>query len=160
MHRLLRYRFWLLALAAFMLVAAACASGASGATGSGSPSLRIASPRDGAQVPSPFTITFDSSVPLDDPSTGQHHVHLCFDGADCNVESQYSLVYGNSFQVKGLSPGEHTIDASLRNADHTDAGASAEITVTVEGGGAASGTGPAPSPTGAMSNGGSGGYGY
>jgi hypothetical protein len=48
-----------------------------------------------------------------------------------------SLVYGDTTDVSDLSPGEHTIEASLRNADHTDAGPSDEITVTVVGGGGA-----------------------
>jgi hypothetical protein len=99
---------------------------------------------EGAQVSSPFRVELDANVPLDDPSTGEHHVHLCFDGASCDVESEYALVYGNTSDVRDLSPGEHTIEASLRNADHTDAGPSDEITVTVVGGGGAeadSGTG-------------------
>ena len=83
-------------------------------------------------------MTFDSNVPLDDPSTGEHHVHLCLDGADCDVESEYSLVYGDTFEITDLEPGEHTIEASLRNADHTDAGPSDEITVIVGGGGTGS----------------------
>lgn len=44
-------------------------------------------------------------------------------------------MYGDTFEVSGLSPGEHTIEASLRNADHTDAGPSDEITVIVGDGG-------------------------
>lgn len=91
---------------------------------------------EGARVSSPFTLSVDASVTLDDPSTGEHHVHLCFDGADCDTE--YQLVYGNTFDVGDLPPGEHTIEASLRNADHSDAGVSDEITVTVGDGG----TGP------------------
>jgi hypothetical protein len=93
--------------------------------------LAIASPADGDRVAGEFTVALDANVPLDDPSTGEHHVHLCIDGADCDVESEYSLVYGDSFEVTGLSPGEHTIGASLRNADHSEAGVSDDITVTV-----------------------------
>jgi hypothetical protein len=76
-------------------------------------------------------VKLDASVPLGDPSTGEHHVHLCFDGANCDAE--YSLVYGNSMQVTGLTPGPHTIEASLRNADHSAAGATDSISVTVSG---------------------------
>jgi hypothetical protein len=99
-------------------------------------------------VASPFRIRFAANVPLDDPSTGEHHVHLCFDGADCDVESQYTLVYGELFEVTGLGPGEHTIEASLRNADHTDAGPSDTITIAVGEGGAASTATPSPQDDG------------
>jgi hypothetical protein len=74
-------------------------------------------------------------------------VHLCFDGGDCDTE--YSLAYGSTFEVDDLTPGEHTIEASLRNADHSDAGVADTITVTV-GSGTANAAGddsPAPSPS-------------
>jgi hypothetical protein len=134
---------WLAGVASLALLAAACGGAGAGSGGSDSLSMSISSPRDGARVSDPFTVTLDANVPLDEPSTGEHHVHLCFDGADCDVESEYSLVYGDRFEVSGLSPGEHTIEASLRNADHSDAGVmSDEITVTVgNGGGEGSDTG-------------------
>jgi hypothetical protein len=120
--------------------------------------LTIAEPTDGATVPSTFTVRVDSSVPLGPPSTGDDHVHLCFDGASCDTE--YKLVYGNTFQVSGLTPGQHTIQASLRNADHSAAGPTDSITVTVEGSASSgsmstnNGT-PTPSPSS-----GGGHYGY
>lgn len=145
MRQTRRPRLWLAGLPVMALLAAACAGVTSaGAGGSDSLSLRISSPMDGAQVSSPFTVELDANVPLDDPSTGKHHVHLCFDGASCDEETEYALVYSDTSDVSDLSPGEHTIEASLRNADHTDAGPSDEITVTVVGGGGAeadSGTG-------------------
>jgi hypothetical protein len=134
------------------LVAAACGGGAGAGSGSDSLSLEIKSPEAGAQVSSPFTLTVDASVPLDDPNTGEHHVHLCFDEADCDAE--YQLVYGDTFEVGDLSPGEHTIEASLRNADHSDAGVSDEITVAVGGAGAGDGGADPGEDTGG------GGYGY
>jgi hypothetical protein len=124
---------WFTSLVVFALLAAAC--GGASAGGGDTLSMNFRSPDDGARVSDPFTVTFDASVPLDDPSTGEHHVHLCIDGADCDVESEYALVYGDTFEVSGLSPGEHTIEASLRNADHTDAGPSDEIVVIVGDGG-------------------------
>ncbi|HEY7400981.1 MAG TPA: hypothetical protein VH989_08800 [Actinomycetota bacterium] len=138
------------------LVATACGSSAS--AGGGGASLTIAEPMDGATVPSTFTVRVDSSVPLGPPSTGDDHVHLCFDGASCDTE--YKLVYGNTFQVSGLTPGQHTIQASLRNADHSAAGPTDSITVTVEGSASSgsmstnNGT-PTPSPSS-----GGGHYGY
>ncbi|MGA9160761.1 MAG: hypothetical protein WB297_07850 [Actinomycetota bacterium] len=141
------------ALFALSLVAAACSS-AGASTGSGGMSLSIASPGDGATVSEPFTVKLDASVPIGEPTTGEHHVHLCFDGGSCDELSQSVIAYQDSVQVMGLSPGMHTIHASLRNADHSDAGVSAEITVTVSGGGMGSGTGSSTGATGSR------GYGY
>lgn len=120
-------------LLALTLVAAGCSKKAAspGTGGSSGPSLSIAVPADGATVSSPFTLKVNSSVPLGDPSTGNAHVHLCFDGASC--DTVYTLVYGNSVQVSNLSNGQHTIEASLRNADHSAAGPTTTITVTVSG---------------------------
>jgi hypothetical protein len=124
---------WFVGVACFALLAAACGGGGEGAGGSDSLTLSISSPEDGAQVSSPFTVEVEASEPLGEPDTGEHHVHLCFDGAECDDE--YELVYGDTFEVSDLSAGEHTIEASLRNADHSDAAVSDEVTVTVEGGG-------------------------
>jgi hypothetical protein len=124
-------RLWRVGLPIIALVSAACAGAGTGSSGSGALSMGISSPEEGAELTSPFTVTVDASVPLGDPSTGRHHVHLCFDGANC--DSEYQLVYGDSFEVGELSSGEHTIEASLRNADHTDAGVTDTVTVTVSG---------------------------
>ncbi len=142
----------LLGVIALALAAAACASGASASSGGGQATLKVSSPSDGATVSSPFTVKLDASVPLGAPSTGEDHVHLCFDGASC--DSKYTLVYGNSISIKSLSPGQHTIEASLRNADHSDTGVSTTISVTVSGTGANSGG------TSTGSTGSGGGYGY
>jgi hypothetical protein len=146
---------WFIAAVAFALLAAACGDAAS-AGGDGSTTLDITTPADGAEVGSPFTLEVASSVALGDPSTGDHHVHLCFDGEDCATE--YSLVYGNTFEVDTLTPGEHTIEASLRNADHSDAGVTDTITVTVGAGTATDAGGDAPSPSPSEET--TGGFGY
>jgi hypothetical protein len=128
----------------FVLVAAGCNKSSSPSSGgSGALSLAIASPADGASVVEPFTLKVDSSAPLGEPSTGDDHVHLCFDGGNCDTE--YTLVYSDTFQVTDLPAGEHTITASLRNADHSAAGPTATITVTVTGG--AFSVSPTASPT-------------
>jgi Bacterial Ig domain len=142
MRKLTSGRLALLALLAFGVLAVACSNGSSAAAGGG-PTLSIASPADGAKVSEPFTVRLNASVPLGDPSTGNDHVHLCFDGASCDQTGSYQLVYGDSTQVKGLSPGQHTIEASLRNADHSAVGPTTRITVTVTGG--ASGGSPSSS---------------
>jgi hypothetical protein len=143
----------LAALVAVLGMLAAACGGAAGASSDGASSaFRIASPANGATVSEPFTVRIDAGVTLGDPSTGEHHVHLCFDGDSC--DSEYTLVYGSSIPVTGLAPGEHTIRASLRNADHSDAGPADSITVTVTG--ASPGAGASATP----SQGGGHGYGY
>ena len=129
------------------LLAAACSNTAS--AGGGGDALSISAPSDGGQVSEPFTLTLTSNQALGDPSTGDDHVHLCFDGASCD-SGKYEIVYGDTAQVKGLAPGQHTIEASLRHADHSAAGPTATITVTVGGSGGGSGGASAPPP----------GYGY
>lgn len=149
------------ALSVLVLVAAAC-GGSAGASSSGDLTLAISAPKDHAKVNQPFTVMLDASVPLGDPSTGEHHVHLCVDGQSC--DTQYQLVYADSAQVDGLTPGEHTIEASMRNADHSDTGVSASITVIVTGsdrGASTSGTStPSPMPSPSSSPTAGGGYGY
>lgn len=156
----IRRRYLVLATAVmvFGLLAAACGGGAN-AAGGGDLWVRIASPAKDATVSEPFTVTFDASVPIGDPTTGEHHVHLCFDGASC--DTQYTLAYTTSIQVDGLTPGEHTIEASLRNADHSDAGPSDTVTITV--GQAGAGSGGTPSMGGGSTSSGSdgqNGFGY
>ncbi len=144
-----RSRFLVVAaLAALAVVATACSGGASAADG-GTPTLTIASPAKGATVTEPFTINMDSSVPLGDPSTGDDHVHFCVDGHSCDTE--YMLAYGDTFSMSGLAPGTHTIEASLRHADHSDTGVRTSFTVTVTGTGAA--TSPSPVTSGGYANG-------
>jgi Bacterial Ig domain len=151
MRRLFSMRSVLAAVFSLSLLAAACSNGSS-VSAAGGDSLSITAPTDGATVSEPFTVKVTSSQALGDPSTGDDHVHLCFDGQSCDTE--YKLVYGDTFQVDGLAPGQHTIEASLRHADHSAVGPTATITVTVTGGAAGS-TSPAPASPSA-----SRGYGY
>lgn len=121
-----------LLVGAVALLAAACSGGTSDAAGAagGEMSLAIASPADGASVTEPFTLKVSSSVPLGEPDSGRHHVHIWFDGQ----EADYKINYTDSFQVEGLPAGEHVLTAALANADHSLAGPRSEITVTVGGG--------------------------
>jgi hypothetical protein len=133
------------AIFALSVVAAACSNAAS--AGGGGDTLSITSPTNGAKVGQSFTVTLASNQALGDPSTGEDHVHLCFDGASCDSGS-YQIVYGNTAQVAGLIPGKHTIEASLRRADHSAVGPTATITVMVgAGAGAASNGAPSLAPT-------------
>lgn len=131
---------WLrfLALAALVAtVAGAC--GGDGATGAGGGeedlSIDIQEPADGDEVAIPFTLEFSSSEEIGSTDTGKHHIHVWYDGN----EDEYEVVEEESFEVTELSSGEHTITASLRNADHSAAGAEDEIKVTVTGGGGGGG---------------------
>jgi hypothetical protein len=118
--------------AAIALVLSACNVGAEPGAGDDL-TLSIATPTDGAEVSLPFEVELESNVELGAPDTGNHHAHLYFD-TDISSED-YDMVYGTTAEVtRELEPGEHTIIASLRNADHSDAGPSQEITVTVTAG--------------------------
>jgi hypothetical protein len=128
-HRTWIGRLGLTTLVVLGLASASCGGGSASSGASGS-SLKIASPADGASVSEPFTLKFDASVSLGAVSTGNDHVHVCFDGASCDT-GNYKIAYGDSYQVSGLPAGKHTIQASLRNADHSAAGATAMITVTI-----------------------------
>jgi hypothetical protein len=111
------------------LVLAACnAAGGSGADGD--LTIAVTSPTDGAEVSVPFTVELDSNVDLGPPESGNRHAHLYFDTDITSTD--YDLVYGNTFEVtRDLQPGPHTIIASLRNADHSDAGPSQTFEITV-----------------------------
>ncbi|HEY9412540.1 MAG TPA: hypothetical protein VIP77_23400 [Jiangellaceae bacterium] len=132
-------RLLVLPTLALALVLAACGGDDDTATGgstegSDGMTLSISSPDDGAEVDVPFTVEFDSSVPLGPTDSGEHHVHVFFDGDD----SEYQVVEGDSVEITDLPEGEHVVNASLRNADHSAAGVETEITVTVgQGGGGA-----------------------
>ncbi|NUS51773.1 MAG: hypothetical protein HOQ22_12145 [Nocardioidaceae bacterium] len=130
---------------------AACGNSSGTASGSGSPTLAITSPASGAAVGRNVQVAWNSSEQLGPPSSGKDHVHIFVDGHS----NDYTVVGGNSFMVKGLSPGKHTIDITLQNADHSSAGADDKVDVTVKGAGGGAST---PSPT--KTSGGSGRYGY
>jgi hypothetical protein len=133
----------LTALGAIVLVAATgCGSDTAeaGSTGSsdGAKTVTIKEPADGASIGIPFMLRLDSSVELGTTDTGKNHVHLYFDGDDSKyevVESDNMQISDASPAVKGLKAGEHELDISLRNADHSAAGFDTKITVTVNGAG-------------------------
>jgi hypothetical protein len=133
MHSATHTPRFLIIAAVIGLVLVACNPGAgTGASDGGDLTLSISSPTDGAEVSVPFEIELDSNVALGAPETGDHHAHLYFD-TDTSSDD-YDLVYATTAEVtRELAPGEHTIIASLRNADHSDAGPSQQITVTIAG---------------------------
>ncbi|WP_026930796.1 hypothetical protein [Glycomyces tenuis] len=130
----------LLALSAVGVLAlalAACGEDAEdgGASGGDGPTVAIVQPADGDALSAPFAFEVDSSEDLGPTDTGAHHVHLYVDGDD----SVYEVIEaGNGEEVEisadspileGLEDGEHTLNVSLRHADHSAAGAEDEITV-------------------------------
>lgn len=139
--------------ASALLLLAGCGSSNSSSTKSGSsPTLTITSPGDGAQVGSSFVVKWNASVQLGSPDTGRDHVHVFVDGKS----GDYTVVGGNEYTLKGLTPGEHKVDVTLQHADHSPAGAQDVIEVYV--GGSSSSMTPTPTPTSSSSSG--TGYGY
>jgi hypothetical protein len=134
--------------AALVAIATVVLSGACSESDSGEPTLSISQPAAGAAVSVPFTVQFASSVPLGDEATGLHHVHLYFD----DHSDDYLIVESTSVQVTDAPPGQHVMHLSLRNANHSPAGAEIQMAVTVNGG--------SQSPAPRQSDTGGGGYDY
>ena len=130
------FRLWSL-LAVALLVAAACGddSTAEAAGGNGEPAISIESPADGDEVTLPLEVEVSTSVDIGPEESGKDHWHLFVDGE----ELEYTVETSSETELDGLSPGDHTINATLQHADHSSAGASDEITVTVTGGAAGGG---------------------
>jgi hypothetical protein len=128
-----RSRVLPLVVVALAVIIAGCGSAGGDASTDGGDgmTLAIASPGDGEQVDVPFTVELDSSVPLGPTDSGEHHVHVFFDGND----SDYMIVESDSVEVTDLPEGEHVVNASLRNADHSPAGVETQTTVVVGQGG-------------------------
>jgi hypothetical protein len=137
-------------LFATLVLAAACGSddGAASSGEDGEVSIEIVSPADGADVGEPFDVEVEASVPFGEPDTGLHHWHLYYDGN--TTEGEYGIADDGSttFTVSGLSPGMHTLEAVIANADHSLTDARSEITVEVgEGTGGSGGSGDQEAPT-------------
>ena len=122
----------------------------SGDSGAGDAQLSILEPAKDATVTLPFTVKVKSAEPLGPTESGKHHVHVWLDSDSENylvVESDSTTVSAGmkatlSGKPLGLAPGKHVIHVSLRNANHSAAGAEAEIPIEL-----GSGTGMAPSPS-------------
>ena len=123
-----------------LLATAAC--GSAGANSERPAKLTITSPPDGSTVPLPINLAFTTNVPLGPPDSGMDHVHVFTDGHT----GDYTVVPTTTFQIKDLSPGRHTIGVTLQHADHSPAGAKAQVTIVVSGIGPGGAT-PGSSPT-------------
>jgi hypothetical protein len=135
-----------------MLAMLAACTGTNGATSAdnGKLSVVVVEPASGARVSTPFTVKIDSSVPLGPSESGRHHVHIWFD----DNESDYLIVESDTTQVTKAPAGQHTMHVSLRNANHSPAGAEASTPVTVGSGGGptSSSGGDGASPTSSDAN--------
>lgn len=141
-------------VSAVLFIAAGCSAGSTSGSGGGSggPSLKIVEPAGGAAVGASFTVRVQASESLGTQASGKHHIHVWFD----NNANDYQVVEADHVQINSgrLSAGEHVIHASLRNANHSPAGAEAQETVTVTNSDA-----PAPAASSNPPDDG-GGYGY
>jgi hypothetical protein len=125
--------------------------GSGGGSGGGTMSVSVSEPAAGATVSLPFTVKIDSSVPLGDSASGRHHVHLYFDS---NV-NDYQVVETDTAQVTKAPAGQHVLHVSLRNANHSPAGAETQVTVVIGGGAGTPGqtSSPSPAPSSSPGNG-------
>lgn len=140
--RLRRLGIGVAAAVATMMVVTACGDdgggGDDGGNGDSELAVTILQPTGGDTVSLPFTLEVDSSEELGTTESGLHHVHAYFDGDDSNYEvieegnRVAREITAESPAAVGLQPGEHTLNISLRNADHSAAGAEAEVTIMVE----------------------------
>ena len=141
------------ALLAGGLLLAACGSGGGGGAGkpSGTPRLSILAPADGATVTPPVKLRISTNAPIGAPDTGKDHVHVFLDGRT----QRYTVVPSTTYTLSSLPSGKHTISVTLQHADHSPAGADAQVTVTVKGGAQNH-----PSSTPTSTGGGGGPYNY
>jgi hypothetical protein len=147
-HTVPRSRLLLILPAAAALALAGCGgdddNGEAGS--SGGPSVAIEEPADGDTLDVPFTLVVDSSEELGSTDEGLHHVHVYVDGNDDSYEVIESPagedveIDADSPALEGIEPGEHTLEVSLRNADHSAAGAEDEVTINIGEGGSTDGS--------------------
>lgn len=133
-------------LACTVLGLSGCGSDSQAASGNGGrPTLSIQAPSDGANVKLPITLKFTTSEDIGPTDSGKDHVHVFVDGKT----NEYTVVTSTTYQIKSLPMGRHVIGVTLQHADHSPAGASAQVNVNVTGGSSSDSTG-----------GGNGGYVY
>lgn len=123
----------LLAVAMISLAAAALAAGSPGLAATKAPAgaaVYIISPKDGATVPQRFTVQFGlrgmgvAPAGVDKPDTGHHHLlidvtGLPVAGQPIPKDAQHLHFGGGQTEtVLQLSPGTHTLQLELGDADH------------------------------------------
>jgi hypothetical protein len=121
-----------LVAAAIALTTALAGCGGDGAAAGksgGAMSVSVAEPAANATVAVPFTVAVTASVPLGKTESGKHHVHVWFD----DNENDYQVVETPTVQITDLAPGNHVLHVSLRNSNHSPAGADTATPITVSG---------------------------
>ncbi len=126
---------------ALAIAAAACGDGGPLSKG-GSPSVRITSPADGAEVSSPVTVTMEATgftiKPAGEVSEGTGHFHVIVD-VGC-VEEGKTIPNGENYihlgkaqkQVElNLTPGPHELCLQAGDGVHTALNLTDIITITV-----------------------------
>jgi hypothetical protein len=121
-----------------LLAACGGAYGGGSSGGSGGPTLSITEPANGASVTVPFMVKVTSSEQLGTTESGKHHVHLYFD----DNQNDYTVVESDTAKITNAPTGRHVLHVSLRNANHSAAGAEAQVELTI--GGAGGQTSPSP----------------
>ncbi|MEV0719182.1 hypothetical protein [Asanoa sp. NPDC050611] len=125
--------------AALVLLAAlaACNGNDADAADGGGMTVEVTAPAAESTVQVPFDVELTASVPLGTTESGKHHVHVWFD----DNADDYQVVEAPTVRVTDLAAGPHVLHASLRNANHSPAGAETQVPIIV------GGTDPkAPSP--------------
>lgn len=84
-------------------------------------SVTITSPKNGSTTSSTVTVSWILKK-------GSHadHVHLYLDG------TLQGPKYGDSYDLKGLTPGKHTVELKTATKDHVLLGPSDSVTFTVQ----------------------------
>jgi hypothetical protein len=122
---------------------AGCSGDDAGGSDGGGLSVSVTDPAADATVAVPFTVTVQASVPLGPEDSGKHHVHIWFD----DNESEYRVVETPTTQITDLPSGPHIMHVSLRNANHSAAGAETQVALTVSGAPGAPTSAPAETST-------------
>ncbi|GAA1888099.1 hypothetical protein [Asanoa iriomotensis] len=115
--------------AALVLLAALAACGGTDADAAGGMSVEVTAPAADATVEVPFDVELTASVPLGTTGSGRHHVHVWFD----DNAGDYQVVEAPTVRVDELPAGPHVLHASLRNANHSPAGAETQVRIMVGG---------------------------
>jgi len=94
---------------------------------SGPMTLSIVSPKAGQTVYLPFEVKVKANVPLGNPATGEHHIHIWFD----NNRGDYNMFGSDNAEITSASFGPHTVHVSLNNPDHTPTGIETSVEIEI-----------------------------
>jgi hypothetical protein len=109
--------------------------GQAGGGQQGGTALTITEPKNGATVTLPFTVKYTTSAELGPTDSGKNHVHVFLDGKS----NEYEVVPTSSYEITEAPAGQHSVDVTLQNADHSPAGPTAKVMVNITGAGTGGG---------------------